>query len=112
MQFDVAVCTKAMSIYSALVAKATQSHAGHVIEQEEGSCSVAFYRAVDAVAFCRQVRVSPLFLGCFFWYIAFCFLAAIWEGKSLRVLCDCKLDLCLLVCWIWYAAGFSPAGAS
>jgi len=42
-------------IHNTILRKAVTTHAGHVIEQEGDSWSVAFHRAVDAIAFCLQV---------------------------------------------------------
>lgn len=55
MQHNAAVTTQAMATHNAILRKAVTAHAGHVIEQEGDSWSVAFHRAVDAVAFCLQV---------------------------------------------------------
>lgn len=47
---------RALGIHNAILRKAVNTHAGHVIEQEGDSWSVAFHRPMQAVAFCLQVR--------------------------------------------------------
>eukprot|EP00775_Hariotina_reticulata_P005600 gene5600-5838_t len=56
MQRNALVCTKAMGVHNAILRAAVSVHAGHVIEQEGDSWSVAFHRPVEAVAFCLQVQ--------------------------------------------------------
>eukprot|EP00775_Hariotina_reticulata_P007361 gene7361-7572_t len=56
MRQDAPLCVKALGIHNAILRKAVSAHAGHVIEQEGDSWSVAFHRAVDAAAFCLQVQ--------------------------------------------------------
>ena len=58
MQQNAAVTTRAMGIHNAILRRAVTAHAGHVIEQEGDSWSVAFHRAVDAVAYCLQVTLQ------------------------------------------------------
>lgn len=55
MQQNAIVTTRAIGIHNAILRKAVTAHAGHVIEQEGDSWSIAFHRPVDAVAFCLQV---------------------------------------------------------
>eukprot|EP00775_Hariotina_reticulata_P005596 gene5596-5834_t len=56
MQKNAFICTKAMGVHNAILRAAVSIHAGHVIEQEGDSWSVAFHRPVEAVAFCLQVQ--------------------------------------------------------
>lgn len=56
MRQNAPVTTKALGNHNAILRRAVNIHAGHVIEQEGDSWSVAFYRPVQAVAFCLQVK--------------------------------------------------------
>eukprot|EP00775_Hariotina_reticulata_P013223 gene13223-13354_t len=56
MQRDASLCMRAMGTHNGIMRKAVTAHAGHVIEQEGDSWSIAFHRPVDAVAFCLQVQ--------------------------------------------------------
>ena len=47
--------TVAMRLHNALMQRVQQQQAGHVIEQEGDSWTVAFEEPQDAVAFCLQV---------------------------------------------------------
>jgi hypothetical protein len=58
MQKNALICTKAMGVHNAILRAAVSTHAGHVIEQEGDSWSVAFHRPVEAVAFCLQVKLQ------------------------------------------------------
>jgi class 3 adenylate cyclase len=60
MQKNALICTKAMGVHNAILRAAVSTHAGHVIEQEGDSWSVAFHRPVEAVAFCLQVIVQDV----------------------------------------------------
>lgn len=57
MRFNPGPAMQAMGIHNALLRKAVGAHAGHVIEQEGDSWSVAFHRPLDAVAFSLQVHL-------------------------------------------------------
>ncbi len=57
VRMNAAMATKAMGIHNAILRRAVAAQAGHVLEQEGDSWSVAFQRPVDAVAFCLQVVV-------------------------------------------------------
>ncbi|WIA32818.1 hypothetical protein OEZ86_006000 [Tetradesmus obliquus] len=56
MTINAPLATRFLGIHNALLRRAAAAHAGHVIEQEGDSWSVAFHTAVDAVAFCLQVQ--------------------------------------------------------
>jgi hypothetical protein len=56
MAANAPLTTKALGMHNAILRRAASAHAGHVIEQEGDSWSVAFHTAMDAVAFCLQVR--------------------------------------------------------
>lgn len=45
-----------VGLHNTVMRVAAAAHAGHVIEQEGDSWSVAFHTGMDAVAFCLQVR--------------------------------------------------------
>lgn len=67
MQQNAATTVRAMGMHNAILRKAVATHAGHVIEQEGDSWSLAFHRSVDAVAFCLQVskvRNESIYAGC------------------------------------------------
>jgi hypothetical protein len=55
MQINAPLATRFLGIHNALLRRAAAMHAGHVVEQEGDSWSVAFHTAMDAVAFCLQV---------------------------------------------------------
>ena len=57
MAANAPLTTKALGVHNAILRRATCAHAGTVIEQEGDSWSVAFHSAMDAVAFCLQVRL-------------------------------------------------------
>jgi hypothetical protein len=58
MASNAPLTTKALGMHNAILRRAASAHAGHVIEQEGDSWSVAFHTAMDAVAFCLQVGCS------------------------------------------------------
>jgi hypothetical protein len=45
-------------LHNTVMRVAAAAHAGHVIEQEGDSWSVAFHSPMDAVAFCLQVNAA------------------------------------------------------
>lgn len=47
--------TKALGLHNYAIRKACHANAGHVLEQEGDSYSIAFHRPLEAVAFCLQV---------------------------------------------------------
>ena len=47
---------RALAMHNAVLRKAAQDHAGHVIEQEGDSWSLAFHDPADAVGFCMQAQ--------------------------------------------------------
>jgi hypothetical protein len=55
MQLNAPMATRFLGIHNALLRRAAAMHAGHVVEQEGDSWSVAFHTSMDAVAFCLQV---------------------------------------------------------
>ena len=68
MKTSPSLATKALSMHNAILRKAAHDNAGHVIDQEGDSWSVAFYEPQDAVAFCLQAqqalqRVRPAALA-------------------------------------------------
>jgi hypothetical protein len=58
MASNAPLTTKALGMHNAILRRAASAHAGHVIEQEGDSWSVAFHTAMDAVAFCLQVGLQ------------------------------------------------------
>lgn len=56
MKTSPTLTTKALALHNAVLRKAAHNHAGHVIEQEGDSWSVAFHDAQDAAAFCLQAQ--------------------------------------------------------
>jgi class 3 adenylate cyclase len=58
MASNAPLTTKALGMHNAILRRAASAHAGHVVEQEGDSWSVAFHTAMDAVAFCLQVGSS------------------------------------------------------
>ena len=69
MKTSPSLATKALSMHNAVLRKAAHDNAGHVIDQEGDSWSVAFYEPQDAVAFCLQaqqalLKVRPLCTCC------------------------------------------------
>ncbi|KAF6255371.1 hypothetical protein COO60DRAFT_215437 [Scenedesmus sp. NREL 46B-D3] len=56
MQLNAPLATRFLGIHNALLRRAAAMHAGHVVEQEGDSWSVAFHTSMDAVAFCLQVQ--------------------------------------------------------
>eukprot|EP00775_Hariotina_reticulata_P007249 gene7249-7462_t len=50
------VTAQALGMHNAILRSAAAAHAGHVIEQEGDSWSVAFYSPMEALGFCLQVQ--------------------------------------------------------
>jgi class 3 adenylate cyclase len=89
MQRDAALCVKMMGIHNTVLRRTVTTHAGHVIEQEGDSWSIAFHRPVDAVAFCLQVGSACDLLECttcaasraaFSWHMAVGKAVVLWPG--------------------------------
>ncbi|KAF8059749.1 CSN6 [Scenedesmus sp. PABB004] len=68
MASNAPLATKALGIHNAVLRRAAAAHAGHVVEQEGDSWTVAFHTPLEAAAFCLQsqqalVRVNWHDLG-------------------------------------------------
>eukprot|EP00775_Hariotina_reticulata_P011159 gene11159-11309_t len=54
-RLDGGLTMQVLGLHNAILRKAAAAHAGHVIEQEGDSWSVAFYSSFEAAAFCLHV---------------------------------------------------------
>jgi hypothetical protein len=81
MQLNAPMATRFLGIHNALLRRAAAMHAGHVVEQEGDSWSVAFHTSMDAVAFCLQVRLRCALMG-----VSWMLRCVVWqEGDSCGV---------------------------
>lgn len=74
-------------LHNAVMRRSAAAHAGHVIEQEGDSWSVAFHSAMDAVAFCLQVMMRQIkgSSNSSRWYLATCALPSLLQALQFGV---------------------------